>query len=92
MCVPGLATCEQCCHPPILGFHAGAEPAVRPLLSALKTSYYRQLITMSRAVDDRERFLLDLEFVNALASPQYLQREPLHHQNALTCNRFSSSR
>lgn len=41
---------------------------------------------MSRAVDDRERFLLDLEFVNALASPQYLQREPLHHGNALMCS------
>ncbi|CAL5218697.1 g408 [Coccomyxa viridis] len=28
---------------------------------------------MSQQLDSRERFLLDLEFVNALASPQYLQ-------------------
>ena len=29
---------------------------------------------MSQEIDSKQRFLLDLEFINALASPQYLQR------------------
>ena len=34
-------------------------------------------LQMNQPTQDRERFLLDLEFVNALASPLYLQRAHL---------------
>ena len=38
-------------------------------------------LQMNQATQDRERFLLDLEFVNALASPLYLQRAHLAPYN-----------
>ena len=40
---------------------------------------------MSQSIQEREIFLLDLEFINALASPQYLQRAHLPPQNVDKC-------